>query len=78
MADVEYLGGPADGRRDTIQAGAAGVPPTWLAYLLTDIAADIATAAATRCPSAVVHRYEREPGYAPGQPWRYHHRGTFP
>jgi hypothetical protein len=74
MANVEYLGGPADGRRDTITVAAAGIPPTWLAYLTAGTAATVDT----RFPSAAVHRYEREPGYAPGRPWRYHHRGTFP
>jgi hypothetical protein len=72
-AEAEYMGGPADGQRDHIPVGPNGTPPTWLAYLQTDTRATVVS----RHPATVVHRYEREPGFAPGQPWRYHHRGAF-
>lgn len=74
-AEVEYVGGPADGRRESVRVGPNGTPPTWLAYAAGELWGS-ALDSAPLAPASV-HRYERDPGYAPGLPWRYLHRGPF-
>ncbi len=73
--EAEYLGGPADGRREQLRVGPNGTPPTWMAWLAP--ALWMSALDSRPVAPASVHRYEREPGVAPGRPWRYHHRGAF-
>ena len=72
QVEVHYVGGPADGVREHVQAGPGGVPASWMAVKATsDFGHD-------RAPGRVsdVHRYERRPSPDAGG-WQYHHGGPF-
>lgn len=70
--DVEYVGGPADGRPDKVLAAPGGEPP--LARIVhTPEAWDSYLDPGPAVP-AEAHRYTRDPD-VPGPPWRYYHSG---
>ncbi len=72
--EVEYLGGPADGRRERIPTGSDGAPPIWR----TVTSLPLWRSALDRGPAAPesVEAYDREPGpRGNALVWRYHHRG---
>jgi hypothetical protein len=71
--NVEFVGGPYDGRRADLPAGHDGRPPL-LRAVTTDPVYDSWLDTAPAHPPEV-HRYDR--GEPAGDAWRYHHRGRF-
>lgn len=69
--EVEYMGGPADGQRDTARTGPNGTPPRYR-VVQTSPAWDSWLDPRPAAP-AETHRYERDPDTGP--PWRYRHLG---
>jgi hypothetical protein len=70
--EVEYVGGPADGRPGKVPAAAGGEPP--LARVVHTSEAWDSWLDPRPAVPAQAHRYTRDPD-VPGPPWRYHHRG---
>jgi hypothetical protein len=69
---AEYVGGPADGRREPVQLGPEGLPPAWRPVTVRPWTSALEPGPP---PPATVHRYDRRPtDHRSGPVWRYDHR----
>ncbi len=74
---VEYLGGPACGKRRTVTAGPSGAPPERMVVTIPERWASALDDKPIPASAHVYQRLDPIPTSA-GPLWRYHHHGPLP